>query len=370
MTAHLKPVQEKAATTSAPFSVLVIADVITATQFISFLQPLQSQIESGNFVLHLENCPRTPAESEKLFTKTAPSLLVLSRCTYPGGENLIRLARENAIPYIYHIDDDLLRVPESLGADKYKAYNNPARLQRLSGFINAADLVYASTAPLKLALLESGIKAEIFPGETYCAATSAALLQPMLSPWPVIGYMGTSGHANDLDMVLPAIERLLDEYADLRFEVFGTIRMPERLLRFGNRVMAHTPDLNYPGFIAKLHTLGWWIGLAPLEDNRFNCCKADTKWVEYASAGIAVVASDLPVYHRACGDEAGLLVAREDGWYAKLKSLLRDGRGRRRMAARAREKLHADYSQAALQQQVLHVFDKAKANAAARLAAN
>ena len=366
MSSHLKLVPKITDAVESPRRVLVISDVITATQFISFLQPLQSGAGPAGFALFLENCPNTAAESEALFGAIKPDFVVLSRCTHPGGESVVRLARENGVPYIYHLDDDLLRVPASLGADKFRAYNNPARIHRLVAYINAADLVYVSTAPLKDALIASGIAAEIFAGEIYCAVDSARLPQPMPSGWPVIGYMGTSGHANDLDMVLPAVERLLEEFADLRFEVFGTIQMPERLLRFGNRVMAHTADLNYPGFIAKLHALGWWIGLAPLEDNEFNRCKADTKWVEYTAAGVAAVASDLAVYHRACADGAGLLVADEAGWHGALKALLRDGGGRERMAVRAREKLRAAYSQEALRAQVLGVLDKAKANAAAR----
>ncbi len=44
---------------------------------------------------------------------------------------------------------------------------------------------------------------------------------------------------------------------------------------------------------------------------------------------MAVVASDLPVYERACADGAGMLADGEDAWYAALNTLIRDGARRR-----------------------------------------
>ena len=366
MASYLRLVSPESEAIDGLSRILVVSDAITATQYISFLQPLQSSVESGRIRLFFADCPKTQAAADALFEETAPDCLVLSRCTLPGGEPLVKLARQNAIPYVYHIDDDLLRVPQSLGADKFKAYNNPSRLKRLTDYMNNADLVYASTEALRLALRESSITSTIESGYVYCAVDPDQLLQPMISPSPIIGYMGTSGHYNDLLMILPAIERLMVENPALRFELFGTIQMPGSLERFGSRVQMHAPDLNYSGFIRKLHGLGWWIGLAPLEDNSFNRCKADTKWVEYASAGIAVVASDMPVYHRACANGSGVLVAEDGDWHGAIQALLLDASRRRRMTGLASAKLRHDYHLDTLNSQVLRVLERARGIAAAR----
>lgn len=365
MARHIRPVKAMAEALG-PSRLLIVSDAITATQYISFLQPLQALTEAGHMRLFFEDCPKTQGAGEAMFQAASPDCLVLSRCTLPGGEPLVKLARQHGIPYIYHIDDDLMRVPESLGAGKFRAYNHPARLQRLANFMNNADLVYASTGPLQLALRESAITGNIEAGELYCAIDPGALLQPMTATNPVIGYMGTSGHFNDLLMILPAIQRLMEAHASLRFELFGTIQMPESLARFGNRVMMHQPDLNYAGFIAKLHALGWWIGLAPLEDNAFNRCKADTKWVEYTTAGIAVVASGMPVYHRACGDGCGTLIPGGGDWFDAITTLLRDASQRRRSVELARARLCDSYNLDQLQHQVLAMLAKATAIARAR----
>ena len=105
MAKHLRLVKTMAET-AGPSRLLIVSDVITATQYISFLQPLQALAEEGRMRLFFEDCPRTAAASEAMFQATAPDCLVLSRCTLPGGEPLVKLARQHGIPYIYHIDDD------------------------------------------------------------------------------------------------------------------------------------------------------------------------------------------------------------------------------------------------------------------------
>jgi len=123
---------------------------------------------------------------------------------------------------------------------------------------------------------------------------------------------------------------------------------------------------DYAGFLQRLRALGWWVGLAPLEDHAFNRCKADTKWVEYTLAGTAAVAADLPVYHRACADGAGLLAASGAGagWEAQVGRLLASRRLRDATLARARERLAARYGHAELGAQVLAMVERARAPAA------
>jgi hypothetical protein len=149
------------------------------------------------------------------------------------------------------------------------------------------------------------------------------------------------------------------EMPALRFETFGTVPPPSEMVEFGARYAHHAGVLNYAGFLKRMCELGWWVGIAPLEDTAFNRCKADTKWVEYSLAGMAVVASDLPVYHRACDDGAGMIAADAGEWRLKLGALLRSSDLRARTIAAARQKLKRNYTHQALQRQLLSVIDRA-----------
>lgn len=332
----------------------------TATQKISFSQPFDEAGAGGSFQIIFAGEQPDEAAIATAFASHAPDLLVLSRYTSAAGQEWIAQARNAAIPVVFHIDDDLLAVPASLGESKFKSYNDPARLQALRDNVDRSDLCYVSTGELGNRMKEHGVAAPIIAGDVYCSVSPdevGALLPPATGP--VIGYMGTGGHSADLAMILPAICELMELVPSLNFELFGTIKMPAQLARFGTRVRHLPPVGDYGQFRSALRSLGWWVGLAPLEDNAFNRCKADTKWVEYSLAGMAVVASDLPVYHRACGDGAGLLAKSSEDWVKSVVRLLHRPAERTAMAEAAQHKLRDRYSHERLRQQVAAVFDQA-----------
>lgn len=350
----------------APRRILVVTDIVTATQVISFLNPLAPDCQTGATSLALATEGKSGSDLVTAFEDMQPDVVIFSRSTKPSALELSEIARAARVPCVYHIDDDLLKVPPSIGGGKAEAYSDESRRSRLRQLILNADVLYTSTAPLAEEMSEFRGKLEIISGDVYCTAVADALPMPRPSPWPVIGYMGSSSHVNDLALAVPAIERLLQENEILRFETFGGIEMPESLLRFGSRVQSHAGERNYASFIRKLQSLGWWIGLAPLENTAFNCCKADTKWVEYTSAGIAVIASDVAVYERACRKGSGCLARSVDDWYSMTSQLLASEADRQKMLERARLKLRKLYSPERVAQQIYNVVDRARSIVDAR----
>ena len=347
------------ASRSPSLSILVVCDTVGATQHISFAQPLADSIAAGDVVLAMvghDPAWTDPVVCQALWEAHQADVLVLSRYTSGLAQGLIAAARRACKPVVFHIDDDLLHVPESLGRSKFEHYNAPERLAALHADMEASDFVYASTAALAAALKSSGITTPIIAGDIYCSMDSESLLTSRPATGPVIGYMATGGHGADLDLVLPAVRRLMGEIPDLRFETFGTIGATQSLSEFGSRVGHHRGVPNYSLFLARLSELGWWVGIAPLEDTPFNRCKADTKWVEYTYAGLAVVAADLPVYHRACADGAGLLAADEQAWYEALRALILNKDLRSGTVSAARSRLSARYSRDALRRQLLGIL--------------
>ena len=342
-------------------TVLVVTDSKggpTATQKISFSQPFDEPGTAAAFQIRFAT-EQGGAAISNAFASEAPDLLVLSRYTSAGGLDWIARARSAHVPVIFHIDDDLLAVPASLGESKYRSYNDPARLKALRDNIESSDLCYVSTGELGRRLKQHGVTAPIVAGDIYCSVSAdevGALVPPATGP--VIGYMGTAGHSADLALVLPAICETMDQVPALNFELFGTIKTPPELARFGTRVRHLPPVADYSEFRACLRSLGWWVGLAPLEDNPFNRCKADTKWVEYSLAGMAVVASDLPVYHRACADGAGVLAQGRDQWRQSILRLIERPQERASMIEAAERKLREQYSHARLREQVAGIFEQ------------
>ena len=110
----------------------------------------------------------------------------------------------------------------------------------------------------------------------------------------------------------------------------------------------------------------WDVGICPLTPIDFNMMKANTKWVEYTSAGIAVVASRGTVYDDCCADGCGVLADSSENWLSSLEKLLSDDEARSATVRRAQEKLEREYSIGSLRKQVLGVFDLARQNATTR----
>lgn len=352
-----------------PMRILVVCDTVGATQHISFAQPLADDIHEGRVELTMvghDPAWSDPDACQALWDAHSADVLILSRYTSGLAAGVVAAARSGHAPVIFHIDDDLLHVPESLGKSKFEHYNAPDRLKALRDAMEDSDMVYASTQPLAQALRASGIATPVVAGDIYCSMDSGRLLTNLPATAPVIGYMATGGHGADMDIVVPAIRRLLGEIPDLRFETFGTIGAAGALAEFGNRVGHHRGVPDYARFLERLAELGWWVGIAPLQDTPFNRCKADTKWVEYTYAGLATVASNLPVYHRACHGGAGLLATTEDDWYHALRALVLNRTLRSSVCATARKHLSEDYSRDALKRQLLAIVSEAEHRASVK----
>ncbi len=341
--------------------ILVLSENISATQHIGFSRPLKNLVIDSSLVVGMGSIHKVrnfKAKSKKLWEQHNPDVLILSRFTNARALHFIEVAKKTGIPVIFHIDDDLLNVPLSLGKEKYDAYHQPKRMRALVKNMNASDLIYVSTKPLAIAFEKHGITRPIVAGDLYCSIDADLITTPLPSTVPVIGYMGTGGHSADLAMMMPAIVKLMNENPLLRFETFGTIKPPKELSIFGNRYAHHKGVSDYELFLERLKELGWWVGIAPLEDNPFNRCKADTKWVEYSFAGMPVVASDLPVYHKACADESGILAKNNTEWFYALKALVRDAALRQKFVTNAQTKLSQQYTHNILEKQIMGVIQQ------------
>lgn len=306
-------------------NILVLTEHINATYFISFDMPLKALHASGelNFaVLSQDHAQLVQERSLKqLIQKFKPDCAIFSRYGHASGKYLFHVLKEMKVPVVYHIDDNLLEIPPSLGQEIQKRQGNEAVIKTREFLLQHSDLIYPSTAYLADLLRRKYPLKSFFYGiyAPYLGGlfeNSVAKLQDEL----VIGYMGSKGHQEDLALVVPAIERILKERPEVKFELFGSISMPPELEKFSRQIKKHTVNKSYIEFLEKLSTLGWAVGLAPLVDEPFNRCKAPTKYIEYTAANIPVIASDINVYNQVIDVNRGVLV--KENWYEAIVTLL------------------------------------------------
>lgn len=349
---------------TAPKRLLIFTEHINATYFISFDIPLRILKNQGicNFGAISQNSVKS-LELDELEAalsywqeRLQPTAVVMSRYSLPHGEKILSFYRKAGIKIIYHIDDDLLDIPASLGQKIVQQHGTADVVAARRYLLEQCDLVYASTPRLANRLKEKIRGQQIIHGEIYASYLGDLLpaITERKREYPIIGYMGSKGHQEDLALVVPDIVRLMSEHTDLHFETFGTIQMPTELLKFSNRITSYGVQKDYWSFLARLKDLQWDIGIAPLVDTPFNHCKAPTKYIEYTSCNIPVVASNLSVYIDAILPGTGALVGYD--WADKLSPLISSAGVRNQLLNNATSHCENFFSRTKLQAQLLRII--------------
>jgi len=348
-------------------NVVVLSEFINATYFISFDLPGRRLADRGLLSIATfaqAGVERIAAHEYASFAKHLkrhyrPTAVIFSRFRAECGLQIIRALKDEGVPTVYHIDDDLLELPKSLGAGVLGLHGSDAAVEARKQMLSAVDMVYTSTAPLAKRLSDR------IPGQAFVHGIYAPYLEQLVPATAnrsaediVFGYAGSRGHQADLDAVAVSIASVLDGRPSASFEVFGTVKIPPSLARFGNRVTSRQVNRDYVGFLAELASLSWDFGLIPLEDSPFNRCRACTKFVEYSACGVPSIVADMPVYNRVVDGRSGVLVGPND-WEAAINRLCDDTQLRAQLIRNARATCRERFSPSTLETQVLEVIDHA-----------
>lgn len=162
-----------------------------------------------------------------------------------------------------------------------------------------------------------------------------------------IGWAGGRTHDEDLRMVTPVLKRLLEKFDFLRFVYCGYGGMSsERLLTevgWGKDVFEEIPRGRREFYIgvspeywpAKLRTLDFDIGIAPLINDHFNRCKSNIKFIEYSREKIPAVYSKVVYGDTVNPGVNGFLAATENEWEHYLEKLILNENIRKDFSQRA-----------------------------------
>ncbi|GAB4233504.1 MAG: hypothetical protein OHK0028_09330 [Deltaproteobacteria bacterium] len=163
----------------------------------------------------------------------------------------------------------------------------------------------------------------------------------------IIGYAGTPTHGADLERVEEALEIIAARHAGrVGFLFMGCVT--DRMKRLpGVSLMGFQPS--YREYAKALRGAGIDIAVAPLEDNRFNRCKSNIKWLEYGACGIPGVYQDLPPYNASVSHgKTGFLAGdRTQDWVDALDRLIGRPEERFRIGNAARTEILEKYTLAA-----------------------
>jgi len=253
------------------------------------------------------------------------------------ADALVRHAQETSAALVYDMDDDLLNIPIT-HADAAELRPKAGTVRRL---IKGASTVWVSTTSLaeRVRPIQSEIRVVPNGLDERLWLYHAPPRDPPFGPVRAL-YMGTVTHESDFAIVAPALERLARDFAQhLRIDIIGVTargELPTGLNRVG---VSPNGAQSYPGFVNWITSMpAWDIGLAPLDDTAFNQAKSNIKTFDYAALGLAVLASDMPVYRDSPAvREGGLLIGNDpESWYGAISRLVRDRAERERLTRGAK----------------------------------
>ena len=328
---------------------LILTDFVNATYYLAFYYPLCALADLFPldwFALSQQEIrKKSKWQKPKLFCQTLleeynPDLVIFNRYGLPYGRYWLDLCRAKGIPTVYFIDDDLLNIPPTFSKDIQLNQGTKELVEERRYLLSNVSLIYTSTKYL------SNKIAAHFPEQTIVFGSYPpyleGLIQKVAKPAHhqdkknlTFGYMASRGHQQDLEMILPAIAKILGNYPHTKFEVFGTISLPTQLNKFKNQVKSH-PVVPYNCFLQRLYELNWDWGLAPLRNTEFNRCKSPVKYLEYTACDIPVIASDSVVYNQLL-NQANSIIVQAESWYESMELVINDPQKRLLFLPNAKE---------------------------------
>jgi hypothetical protein len=158
-----------------------------------------------------------------------------------------------------------------------------------------------------------------------------------------IGFAGSATRTDDLELIRPVIQPILDHIPNAVFEFCGA--MP-REIQPDERIRFFIHATSYADFIRFQAKRNWAIGLAPLRDHPANRAKTNNKYREYGACSIPGVYSDMPPYQGSVEPGVtGLLVdPSSQSWLSAILLLAHRPDERKRIAGQAELDVRNRYS--------------------------
>ena len=268
--------------------------------------------------------------------------------TLQAVEQLRALTDRVGARLVYALDDNFFDIPIEAEA---RLSETKAGVHEF--LLRQADCLWVTSPPLKERLAEYNRRIKVIP-----PALDERLIVPRLPganrtsqtkrPY-VIGYMGTFTHDQDLEAVVPALRQVCARRpGQIEIQIIGGLvesaaqellaDLPFRLIR------AEPGEEEYPLFMLWFTArVQWDLAIAPLQNNAFNRCKSDLKFLDYSAIACPAIFSDAPAYRGAVEHmRNGLLVQNQtEQWMSAIETLLEDANLHQRISRRVYQELHA-----------------------------
>lgn len=253
----------------------------------------------------------------------APDIVIIQRLMLEGVDKSILNGRKQGQIVLNDVDDWYWGLDQRNSAWKasHPKYSPKENVNFYSKNVRASDAVIVSTPFLADKVKEKfNVPTILLPN----FVDTQRFSQVKQNEHPTFGWVGSTAHrSGDIEVMRGLFDRFLNE-GSLSLHHSGHIESSPLFsdsLRLPADKVSTSPAAPVE-FYPSMMTFD--VGLVPLNDVPFNHAKSEIKGLEYASAGIPFIASDLPSYRRVYGDWDGgfFLAKRPKDWLKAISSLL------------------------------------------------
>lgn len=272
--------------------------------------------------------------------------LVIVEMFYSKQGKVIDSIHKQGKPVIYEIDDVIEDVPE--GHPGFPP--DTEKTQALLDCLRKVDAITTTTEQIKEKYQSINKNIYVLPNYLDLEIWENDIVIPKIKNEIRIGWIGSTSHKPDLEMIKPVLERVIcckRKFVHMGYGGASGGLLTEYL--YGKDifkglaheyVMGALPE-QYP---SKIKTLALDIGLAPLVDNKFNHYKTPCKWLEYSINKIPGIYSKV-VYSRVVQHGVdGFLAGDLAEWEKYLRILIDKPDLRKRIAENAYQRAKNDFN--------------------------
>jgi tetratricopeptide (TPR) repeat protein len=202
---------------------------------------------------------------------------------------IIEERKRRGLPTIYELSDNIMAMHDGIGIKGW--FSDPVNLALAFQYMKMADAVQVTGSGLADQFRFINQNMVVFKNQI----ATLGKVGRRHSERVILGWAGSSGHKRDIQAIIDVIAQVMCKYSHVDFAFMGDEAIYETLcqaLPVGRTMYTPTGTLNdYLFFLQNLD-----IGIAPLEDNPYNRCRSDIKFLEYASRGVVSVLCSLTPY--------------------------------------------------------------------------
>ncbi|HVO65646.1 MAG TPA: tetratricopeptide repeat protein [Syntrophales bacterium] len=242
---------------------------------------------------------------------------------------LLEERKRKGRPTIYELSDNITSLHEGVGIRGWFA--DPVNLALAFQYMRMADAVQVTGSGLAKQFRFINPRIVIFENQMATLGTVGRSASDRVN----LGWAGSSGHKKDIETISDVIAQVMHAYPHLDFAFMGDETIYRILsVALPDGRITYTPPGTLDEYLAFLQKVD--IGLAPLQDNHYNRCRSDIKFLEYASRGVVPVLSSLTPYKASVQDgETGFLYESPQELLSILSTLACDADLRNRISRTA-----------------------------------